>query len=257
MSDFRVRAVIGVVCNIVLLVLTGTSFTDKYVKRTFSLGRKIVLHSSKQVPTLASTIYHNTIRIRMTAHKMWWWQRKSEPHPWYALVRSKKIVPILEGLVLVTIDAKQLVQVRAILQWETTQLWTIDTDIIDELPSQPLNVIVLSLTIAPLCHAKQQRITTALLPPSAIVYKKYDEHSAYILRPVLHDGVNLVLYQPHVDKLQQMTNHEQVKRKNEDSLKTERASLWSPTSIRDDLEYCISRRDNTVDNWHWQRKLLS
>lgn len=50
---------------------------------------------------------------------------------------------------------------------------------------------------------------------SAITHNKYNEHFAYTPNLPLHESVNFVQYQKHVDRLQQMANRRQLRQKYE------------------------------------------
>lgn len=119
-----------------------------------------------------------------------------------------EIPPRAEGIVLVAAAADGLVQIEPLLKYNSTQAWTIATGIIDGFPSFPFNVIVLNAKRYILSLAKHDQMGTALAHPLDIIQKKCDEPSTHTPLQPLHQGVNLAHYQLHVDRLQQMANHE-------------------------------------------------
>lgn len=79
----------------------------------------------------------------------------------------------------------------------------------------PFNLVFRISTIVPLSFARHQRISTAILPPLAILHNECDETSPYIPSPLLCQSVNHVLRQLHVDTLQLLTDNERVSREEE------------------------------------------
>lgn len=77
-------------------------------------------------------------------------------------------------------------------------------------PNRPFNVIFVTLDNVQLFVAKCQQFATALRPPLAIIHKNCDEPSPHILNQPLCKNINLVHHQPHLDRLQQLADHEHV-----------------------------------------------
>lgn len=94
-----------------------------------------------------------------------------------SVARQTKIISMSEGILLVATDARWLVWIGSLVEWDGTQACTTASDIIDALPARPFTVIIASPTIALLYFRKNLRFATAHHPPSAIIRNKCDEAS--------------------------------------------------------------------------------
>lgn len=134
------------------------------------------------------------------------------------VARKTKIRPWSEGIVLVATDARRLLQIEPLLEWDSIQAWTTASGIINAIPTRPINVIVRKPKNVPFFLATNQRNATALSPPSAVVHNKYDELSPYSSNLSLCESVKLFHTLLHVNRLQKMINHERVIQKDETRL---------------------------------------
>lgn len=138
-----------------------------------------------------------------------------EEHAPNRVARETKLPPRSEEIVLVATNAKGLVQVGPLLERDCTKAWRRAVGIINEFLSRPFNLTVLNLTYSSLSLVKHERIATALLLLQLLYTTSVMSRLHTPPKPLIHESVNLVHYQRHVDRLQQMDNHEQVKHKDE------------------------------------------
>lgn len=124
--------------------------------------------------------------------------------------RQTRILPSSKGTGLVATDGRGYVQIRPLLERDSTQEWIIASAIIHASPNMPSSVIVRNPTNALLSLEKHQRISTALPSAPAIIHNKFDEPSLNISSRSVCQSVNFSHHQPDMVSFKQIVNHEQV-----------------------------------------------
>lgn len=110
-------------------------------------------------------------------------------------------------LLLLSTDAKALVQLESVLARDSNKAWRTATGDIEALPNRPFTVSVVKQADALLSGMRQQQIATKFCFLSYIKQNSCDESSAYTESGLLPDSANLVHQQPHVYRLQQIANY--------------------------------------------------
>lgn len=129
--------------------------------------------------------------------------------------RQTSIQLIWQGIVIVKAEARELKQIRSLQKWDSSQVRMTLSRTINELPSGSFNVIVVSPASFLLLLTKHQWIATALSLLASIMHNKCDECSQYICNPRFCKSVNVAHNYSHVDRIQPMKIHEQVREKDE------------------------------------------
>lgn len=123
--DSRVRVVFVIVRYLAVPVFLGTSFIDSFVKDIFPSERKIVPYISKPVPIIAIKDLSSEHEDKDDSAQGMLLTKEEHAPRLVSVVRQKKIPPRSEGVALVATNTKGLVQVGPLLEWESTQAWTI------------------------------------------------------------------------------------------------------------------------------------
>lgn len=110
---------------------------------------------------------------------------------------------------------KALARIEALLVWDSTQAWTIDSSIISGFPNRPFHVTFLSRAYSALSVAKHEQIATIQPPSPAIIHKKCDNASRYTLNPRLSSSATLFHSYYPVGRFQKMVNYEKITKQHE------------------------------------------
>lgn len=211
-GDSRVRVVFDVVRNIAVPFLLGTSFIDKFVRGMFPAKQRVVSYHSKSLPIFAVNDKTEPRRDKNDGALDVLMTKEEQTIHLICVARQTKMSLKAEEFALVAIDAKELVQIEALLERNSTQAWKTYRNITSAILSLPLNPIILNSNNSSVCLVTNQQIATFLHLSTAMIHNECDEPLVYTLNTSLKDSVDLVYYQLHANRPQRMVSHKEVEK---------------------------------------------
>lgn len=147
-SDSTVRLFFGVERNLAVPVLFGTLLINRFLKSVYCSERRMIRFNSMQVANLAPKCLPEEHKdmdkakdLLITEEEALWQARAS---------RKTKNQLRSEDFVSIVTDARVLVQIGPLLEWDSSEAWTTGSGIIDAIPNRSLNVKCFNLNNAPL-----------------------------------------------------------------------------------------------------------
>lgn len=152
--DSRVRVFLGVVRNLAVFALLGTSFIDKFVKGIFPSKQKIVLYNSAPAETLA-TIIRTKIDdkdgqdIDKISEEDAVMEDRYEVLRLIIVAKQTKISHRSEVTVLITTEAKRILKVDELPDWDLPHLWKNATGITDVFLNRAFYILIINTSSTP------------------------------------------------------------------------------------------------------------
>lgn len=136
--------------------------------------------------------------------------------------RQTKIRPKSEGILFVTIEAKELFQVATLLDLDFIRARNTENGIIDVFSKRTFHVPIINASRKTLYFLKHQRAVFANFPFFYVILSKLDEYCFYPINWPCTKKINFVHYKPTTDRLYQTQEHAQLMKEKENRLQEDR-----------------------------------